>query len=99
MLELDLLPFIQALVSIPFYGGEMNEYIFTAVARGDEAVALRVIEPLHSTGLHTYLFFLIANTAHLLVLLRSGVETSYVKSPGMTMLQACLVQACRMRKC
>src|SRR3989344_5556419 len=72
MLELDFLPFIQALVSIPFYGGEMNEYILTAVAGGDEAVTLRVIEPLHSTGLHTYLFFLIANTAHLLVLLRFG---------------------------
>src|SRR3989344_8686854 len=56
MLELDILPFIQALVSIPFDGGKMNEYILAAVARVDEAVTLRVIEPLHNTGLHTYLF-------------------------------------------
>src|SRR3989344_1779571 len=58
MLKLDLLPLVQTLVSISFDGGKMHKHILTAVARGDKTIALRVVEPLHGTGLHTSPFFI-----------------------------------------
>src|SRR5262249_23098236 len=57
--ELHGLAFLQRTESVRLDGGEMHEYIL-AVLAADEAVALRVVEPLHGTLFHvkhTSLFF------------------------------------------
>lgn len=50
--ELDLLPLGQALEAGTLNSGMMHEYIFAAVARGDEAEALRVVKPLYGSCCH-----------------------------------------------
>jgi hypothetical protein len=47
-LEFDHLAFIQGLVSIHLYGGEVHENVFARLAL-DESVTFRRIKPLHHT--------------------------------------------------
>ncbi len=50
--ELYGLSFLQAAEAIRLDGREMNENVFATLA-ADETIALRVIEPLHSSLFHT----------------------------------------------
>jgi len=45
-IELDLIAFLQRLVSVQLYRGVVNEYIWPVFA-SDESVALGVVKPLH----------------------------------------------------
>src|SRR5690349_13754919 len=49
--EFDPLPFLEGTESLGVDGGVVDEHVLAALLR-DEAEALRVIEPLHSTGRH-----------------------------------------------
>ncbi|HLX75862.1 MAG TPA: hypothetical protein VKR26_14035, partial [Terriglobales bacterium] len=49
--ELDLLSFLQAAKAAGLDGREVDEYIF-AILAADEAIALRVVEPLYSSCFH-----------------------------------------------
>src|SRR5688572_26451352 len=50
--ERHLLAFLERLESRHVDGGEMGEEILAAAVRSNEAEALRVVEPLNSTGCH-----------------------------------------------
>src|SRR5919197_6571017 len=50
--ELDLCTLCKALVAVPSNVAVMNEEILAAVLRRDEAVALRVVEPLDGSSCH-----------------------------------------------
>src|SRR5207247_10934307 len=50
-LELDLVPLDQALETLSLDGAEMHEHVL-AILLGDEAVPLRIVEPLHVTLSH-----------------------------------------------
>jgi hypothetical protein len=57
-LELNAIAFGQGLEAVPLDGAEVNEDVWPPLV-GDEAVALRVVEPLHGAGKSshcTYLF-------------------------------------------
>src|ERR1700692_2312254 len=47
-LELDHLAFVQCLVSLHLYGGEVNEHVFARLAL-DEPITFRCVKPLHYT--------------------------------------------------
>src|SRR5262249_12381587 len=49
--ELDLIALSEALEALPLDGGVMHEHVLAALLR-DEAEALRVVEPLHSSRCH-----------------------------------------------
>ena len=66
--EFNRLAIIQRLVAISHNGGEVNEYIFTALAL-DESKALARVEPLHCS-----LFFTHCIYSFLLTALRSHIE-------------------------
>lgn len=51
-LELYVLTFLQCFESVSVNGAVVHEHIRCPVRRGDKAVAFRVIEPLHDSGLH-----------------------------------------------
>lgn len=51
-LEADLLAFLERLKTASPNFGEMREEVVAAVVRRDEAEALCVVKPLHSTGCH-----------------------------------------------
>src|SRR6187399_3015347 len=51
-LELDFLPFLEGLEAGHLDRGVMREQILAALARGDEAEAFGVVEPLYGTGCH-----------------------------------------------
>src|SRR5438309_870496 len=51
-LELDLLAFRERAEPLRLDGGVVAEDVSAAVVLGDEAEALRIIEPLHGTGDH-----------------------------------------------
>src|SRR5207253_276096 len=57
-LELHLLAFGQRAESLRFDGGVMAEDVFPSAVLGDEAIALRVVEPLHGTSRHSKQSFL-----------------------------------------
>ena len=50
--ELDSLPFLKAAEALRLDNALMTEHIFTPVFLADEAKALRIVEPLHSTLCH-----------------------------------------------
>ena len=50
--EGDLLAFLQRLEAIHVDGREVREQVFAAAVRGDEAEALRVIEPFYDASCH-----------------------------------------------
>src|SRR4029453_4129211 len=52
-LELDLLSFVEVLVSLAGDGAEVHEHIGATVIGSDEAVALLGAEPLHGPSRHT----------------------------------------------
>ena len=52
-LELDLVALFEGLEARHLDRREMREQIFAAVIRRDEAVPLRVVEPLYRTGWHS----------------------------------------------
>src|SRR5205807_7008920 len=51
--ELDLLAFLERLEALHVDRREVREQVFAAVVRGDEPIALRVVEPLDGSGCHT----------------------------------------------
>src|ERR671924_2443451 len=51
-LELDLLAFLEGLEAGHLDRGVMREQILAAFARGDEAEAFGIVEPLNGTGCH-----------------------------------------------
>jgi hypothetical protein len=53
--ELDLLAFFERLEAAHLDRGVMREKVFTALGRGNEAEAFRVVEPLYGTGCHCHL--------------------------------------------
>src|SRR5215208_4517269 len=59
--ELHLLPFLQRLEAGHLDRGVMREQVLAALARGDEAEALGIVEPLDGTGCH--LLFPVRNAA------------------------------------
>src|SRR5690606_20268312 len=52
--EIDTLIFFETLESPARDSGKMGEQVFAATVRGDESVALLVVEPFDDTGCHTY---------------------------------------------
>jgi hypothetical protein len=60
--ELDLLAFLEGLEAAHLDRGVMREQVFTALGRGNEAEAFRVVEPLYGTGCHVHLLPLNAAT-------------------------------------
>src|SRR3954462_8174906 len=52
-LVLHLLTFREAAESLHLDGGVVDEHVLAAAIRRDEAVALRVVEPLHGTCRHS----------------------------------------------
>src|SRR5215831_8870915 len=50
--ERDLLTFLERLEALHLDRGEVREEVFTTAIRGNEAEALRVVEPLHSSCCH-----------------------------------------------
>ena len=71
--ELDLLAFLEGLEAAHLDRGVMREQVFTALGRGNEAEAFRVVEPLYGTGCHV----------HLLPLINAATIPGATK-PGMT---------------
>src|SRR4029453_19642285 len=57
-LELDPIPLGQALEALSLNGAEVHEHVL-ATLLGDEAVPLRVVEPLDRTLSHLYYLFLL----------------------------------------
>src|SRR5947207_15471029 len=53
-LELDPVTLVQALVARALNGRVVNEAVLASVLRRDEAEALLVVEPLHSSGCHVF---------------------------------------------
>src|SRR3954466_10803983 len=53
-LVLDLRAFGEALEALAGDRAEVNEDVVAAVGLRDEAVALRVVEPLHGSGCHVF---------------------------------------------
>jgi hypothetical protein len=51
-LKLDFLPFLESLEAGHLNRGVMREQVLAALARGDEAEAFGVVEPLYGTGCH-----------------------------------------------
>src|SRR5260221_10076052 len=47
-LELDHLAFVECLVSLHLYGGEVHEHVFARLAL-DESIPFRCVKPLHYT--------------------------------------------------
>jgi hypothetical protein len=60
--ELDLLAFLEGLEAAHLDRGVMREKVLTALSRGDEAEAFRVVEPLDGTSCHVHLLPLDAAT-------------------------------------
>jgi hypothetical protein len=54
-IELDLLTFSEASEPLRLNRGVMTEHIFTTAILSNESVALRIVEPLHSTSCHSLL--------------------------------------------
>src|SRR3954447_5264483 len=74
-LVLHLLTFREAAESLHLDGGVVDEHVLAAAIRRDEAVALRVVEPLHGTCRHS-------GSAFRKRLPRRGLGTTAIQSPG-----------------
>src|SRR5262249_51549148 len=75
-LELDPIPFGQALEALSLDGAEVHEHVL-ATLLGDEAVPLRIVEPLDRTLSHLYLLFLRGSYAPVIPRHHDGAPSRY----------------------